>query len=134
MSLWENSENRPSLQMIDVAVAAALAITVFYEWWPTLSTHFYQDDYWHLFLAQNPSLGIIPGMIPWAQDWRPLGTFAPFYLMRGAFGLNPFAFHLTNLAVHLLNGLLVYRVGLVMTGARRFALMAAIFYSLHFAH
>ena len=134
MNVLEHSKNQLPLWMVDLAVAAALALSVFYEWKPTLETRFYQDDYSHLFLAQNPSLGIIPGMIPWAQDWRPLGTFAPFYLMRGAFGLNPFAFHLTNMLVHLISGFLVYRLALVVLGAREFALLAAIFYTLHQAH
>ena len=134
MSLWEKSRSQHSLTMIDVGVCAALALSVFYEWWPTLGTRFYQDDYWSLFLAQNPALGLIPGAIPWAQDWRPLGAFAPFYLMRSAFGLNPFALHLTNMLVHLLSGLLVYRLALAMIGAREFALVTTIFYSLHLAH
>ncbi len=134
MGLWEKSKHQPSLWMIDVGVAAALALFVFCMWNPTLGIRFYQDDYWSLFLAQNPSLGLIPGAIPWAQDWRPLGAFAPFYIIRRLFGLNPYVFHLTNLLIHLLNGVLVYRLSLLLMGTREFALVAAIFYSLHLAH
>lgn len=132
MTLWGESSRRLPAWLIDCAFALALGLSVFYLWWPTLETRFYQDDYWILFLTQNPLLGVVPS--PGDPDWRPLGAFAPFYLLRWLFGLNPFAFHLANVLVHLLSGLVVYRLASAMMGARDWAIVAAIFYSLHWAH
>lgn len=133
-----SSEEKASIPLspwiIDVGVAVMLGLAILYVWGPTLGIRFYQDDYWVLFLTQNPYLGLAPGAIPWAFYWRPLGLFVPFYVMRRLFGLDPFVFHVANLSIHLLNGVLVYRLGLVMMKMRTFALVAAIFYSLHLAH
>ena len=125
---------RPSPWIIDVGVAGTLGLSILYVWGPTLEIRFYQDDYWILFLTHNPYLGLVPGAIPWAHEWRPLGSFVPFYVIRRLFGLQPLIFHLANLSIHLLNGVLVYRLCLVMMKMRTFALVAAIFYSLHLAH
>jgi len=126
---------RPSPLFIDLGVAVTLGLSILYVWGPTLGIRFYQDDYWHLFLTQNPYLGLVPGAIPWEPHWRPLGQFVPFYVSRRLFGLDPFILHLANLSIHLVNGVLVYRLGLMMMmRMRTYALVAAIFYSLHLAH
>ena len=134
MNSRENFETRPSLWITEICVVSLLVLAVFYMWKPTLGISFYQDDYGFLFLSQNLQLGLIPGTMPWIHDWRPLGLVVPFYLMRRFFGLDPFAFHLTNMLIHLLNAALVYRLAFVMIETRKFALLATIFYSLHLAH
>jgi hypothetical protein len=134
MTPGEKSEIQSSRRMIDMTVAAVLGLGVFCLWAPTLGIRFYQDDYWSLFLSQNPYLGLIPAAIPWDHVWRPLGQFAPFFVIRRFFGLNPFVFHLTNLSIHLLNGFLVYRLALSMMERREFALVTTIFYTLNSVH
>ena len=62
-----------------------------------------------------------------AGFWQPL-TWLSLLLDRGAFGLRPGGYHLTNLLLHVANSLLLFLVLKRMTGALwRSALVAALF-------
>lgn len=103
---------RPALRHLVLAAAFALTVLVY---WPGLSGGFLFDDYPNI--VDNPGVqpqdASIPSLVraalssPSSQFKRPLAslTFAANYL---ATGIDPYWMKLTNLVIHLLNGLLVY--------------------------
>jgi hypothetical protein len=103
---------RPSLHKLIFATAFIVTAAVY---WPGLSGSFLFDDYPNIVdnhdvqshEATLPSLVRAALSSPSSEFKRPLASlsFAANYL---ATGLNPFWMKLTNLVIHLLNGLLVY--------------------------
>ena len=105
----------------------------------TLANGFVWDDV--LLIVDNPrikSWDRIPELVtrPLAQDtqyYRPLQglTFLTDYAVNG---LAPAGFHLTNVALHALVALLVYRVSRVILGDSVAALVAALLFAVHPIH
>ncbi|MDD2365641.1 MAG: tetratricopeptide repeat protein [Desulfuromonadaceae bacterium] len=68
---------------------------------------------------------------------KPIGQYNPLSMLSFMLdftiwrGLNPEGYHLTNIVVHLLNGLLVYRLLLRLHGERLIALLATAIFLLH---
>jgi hypothetical protein len=99
-------------------VIAMLLVTAIY--WPGLSGSWLFDDYPNIVdnHGVQPSNASVPSLVsaalssPSSEFKRPLASlsFAANYL---ASGLDPYWMKLTNLAIHLLNGLLIF----VLTGA-----------------
>ncbi|WP_266169829.1 hypothetical protein [Dyella subtropica] len=96
-----------------VLIAAFVATTTLY--WPGLSGTYLFDDYPNIVdnPGVHPSTANVPSLVraalssPASDFKRPLASlsFAINYLTTG---LNPYWMKLTNLAIHLLNGLLVF--------------------------
>jgi tetratricopeptide (TPR) repeat protein len=63
-------------------------------------------------------------------QYNPLSLLS-FMLDYSLWGLNPAGYHLTNIIIHTLNGLLVYRLLLRLHGERLIALVAAAIFLLH---
>ncbi|MCC6592254.1 MAG: hypothetical protein IT479_03180 [Xanthomonadales bacterium] len=95
-------------------LAAALLI-----YWPALSGGFIYDDF--VFIVENPAIHVrsldlgewaaAANGFPAAHQGRWLGMLS-FAANHYVHGLHPFGYKLVNLAIHLLNGLLVWRVAL----------------------
>jgi hypothetical protein len=80
-----------------------------------------------------------PGDLPFLTEkdvgagelsYRPVVTltyFIDFFIWK----LNPFGFHLTNILLHLLNTILVYRLAMKINANRFFALAAALIFAAH---
>jgi tetratricopeptide (TPR) repeat protein len=64
------------------------------------------------------------------NQYNPLSILS-FMMDYSFWGLNPGGFHLTNIIVHTLNGLLVYRLLLRLHGERLLALVAAAIFLFH---
>lgn len=115
-----------------------LALT-FVFWMPTLQNGFTNwDD--HVYLTDNVlvktlSLENIKTIFSsWLMgNYHPLVPLS-YMLEHHFFGMNPFVYHLTNLLLHLCNGLLVYRLMVYLIENRSAALFAAGFFLLHPLH
>jgi hypothetical protein len=108
-----------------LALILALLITAA-AYWPGLHGSYVQDDYPNI--VDNPDLQIKTASIsnlslaalssPASELKRPLASlsFAANYLFTG---LDPFWMKLTNLMIHLLNGVLIYMLALTLIRAVR---------------
>jgi tetratricopeptide (TPR) repeat protein len=63
-------------------------------------------------------------------QYNPLSLLS-FMIDYTLWGFNPFGYHLTNIVIHILNGLLVYRLLLRLHGERLLCLMGAAVFLLH---
>lgn len=63
--------------------------------------------------------------------YRPVSYGLAFMAIYSIFGLKAWAFHLANVALHSANAVLVYMLGLLLIGRRRFALVAALLFAVH---
>lgn len=117
------------------AVLAALwAFTVF---WPALDFQFlnYDDD--QLVLANEPvARGLSGETARWAFTTRHFKTWQPLvwvsYLADASLsGLDPHAFHRTNVLLHALNALLVFAILASATGRARAPVIAALLFAAH---
>lgn len=126
-------------------VSICLAIAVFAVFAPVSGYDFvdYDDD---RYISENPHIqdGLSSDGVGWAfstgltseykgEMWLPL-TYVSHMLVIDAFGLDPSAHHLANLALHILNTLLLFWILKRMTGTLwRSAAVAALF-GLHPLH
>lgn len=115
-----------------------LTLAVF---WPVRDFQFvnYDDPE---YVTANPHVlgGLTASNVAWAfttgemGSWHPL-TWLSLQADAQFFGVSPRAFHLTNLALHLANTLLVFSLLLALMGAQRGEFAAAVVeYQLAFAH
>ena len=97
---------RPHLTL---AALLAIAITVA-AFWPTLWNPFQFDAFTHLFEVRNASLTQMLARFHRERlFFRPVGFLFYWIEARGA-GLDLLRWHLTNIALHALNGLVLYLV------------------------
>lgn len=106
------ADNRPLLVFAVLGIVLAATTLVY---WPGLSGGFLLDDFPNL--VDNPALRSgAPSMASlwkaaFSMDAGPTGrplSMLSFALEASVFGLNPWVMKLTNLGIHLLNGLLVF--------------------------
>ena len=78
----------------------------------TLKYGFFQDDFYTLVQSQAHNINnILRWLIPGNEIYyRPISMRIYFWLMNAIFGLNPFAYHVFALILHLLNSLLVVKI------------------------
>ncbi len=124
----------------ELLVGLALVAGTLAAFWPVVYCGFVNFDD-GAYVTENPRVfnGLTRQNVRWAltatyaANWHPL-TWMSLQLDATLFGLNPRAFHLTNLALHLGSTLLLFAVLRFMTGAIwRSALLAALF-ALHPLH
>ena len=110
--------------------AAAVAAAAAAAWWayaPALRGPFLLDDLYQPFT--HP--GLIPaGITWWLIRQRPVQMLS-FGINYWLSGEDPFSYHVVNLLLHLVNGLLVYRIARLLAalkgGRVPFAFAAALF-------
>lgn len=121
-------------------ICLVLALVTLVAYWKIFSCEFvdYDDPF---YVVQNPQVqaGLSWGGLGWAfttracDNWHPL-TWLSLMLDYNLYGLSPTGFHATNLALHILNTVLLFLLLQRMTGATwRSAFVAALF-ALHPIH
>ena len=86
-----------------------------------------------LFSTTTPSLSKISSYFKIAggeASYRPVATLS-YFLLHQAAGLNPFYYHLTSVALHILNILLVYWTGRLILKNPSAALIAGLLFACH---
>jgi tetratricopeptide (TPR) repeat protein len=114
------------------AQTVALLVCTFVVYLPALGGGYLWDD--HLYVTGNPALRSLSGLAdiwripPTTRQYYPL-TFTSFWLEYRAWGDAPLGYHATNVILHAVNALLVWRVlaALEVPGA----LLAAWLFALH---
>ena len=133
---------KPGLTRSHYLICAFLIIAVVVIYWQALGfefTHF--DD--QIYVTENPNIrsGVTPASVQWAfthkyeSNWIPLTWISLMldYQISQALnpdmnGLDPAQYHLTNILLHIANGLLLFLVLSAFTGAMwRSAFVAALF-------
>jgi hypothetical protein len=120
----------PGLHLAHFAPAIVLAALVFGR---ALGTFFAQDDI--TWLSRAAGLESSSGVV------RPLSARIAFGIEYALFGLDPRGYHAVNLALHMVSVVLVYALGLRLTGSRAvggaaatlFGVSAIAFTPLHWA-
>ena len=118
----------------EILVSVVLVVLTLAAFWSVRSCGFVNyDDSDYVTENRHVRAGLTGDGFRWAwttthaSNWHPL-TWLSLQLDVTLFGLNAHAFHLTNLALHLANTLLLFGVFRYMTGAVwRSALVAALF-------
>jgi len=107
----------------------AMAIIVYL---PSLGLPLISDDYPHTYLARQ--YGPVSGWPALASDalyrCRATSLILTYWTER-AFGLNPLAFHLTGLGLHVLNVWLIFALGFWKVIGWRHSAVAAGFFAIH---
>src|SRR5262245_3002664 len=114
-----------------------IAGIMIWAWSPILHVFFYADDFMYLLGAQTPSVlrsFILPRGTDLVWVYRPLPSFGYYWIIRSLFGLNPNAFHLTTLTVHLLNATLVAWIVSRLGCSRIASLFVSLIYAAHISH
>ena len=127
--------SRRTRAIISLALAAAVAVTYL----PALNGEFLNwDD--NLYVTDNPHIRALSWkMVGWAFTEFPRGGWLPLTWLSHAvdyrlYGLDPWGHHLTSVALHVANTMLVFAVFEILTGATwRSAAVAALF-GLHPLH
>ncbi len=101
---WLKAINKPLIYILFLILAYLI-----YK--PAFSSYFFQDDWFTLKISQISSIGQFFSFLVPRTDviyFRPVGMQIYFFIMKSIFGINPFYFRLSTLALYALNGLLVY--------------------------
>ncbi len=96
---------------------------------------FVSDDFLWLSRGVNLSLHNLLDTTPGTTQniFRPLIPVT-FFVFHKLFGLSPFGYHASGILLHIVNGLLLYRVLLHFSLEREIALVSALIFISHFAH
>lgn len=116
-----------------------ILIAVFTAFYPSLNNGFTNwDDGDYVTenkLIRNPSLKTLAGFFTstYFANYHPL-TMLSYTAEYSIFGLNPRAYHATNLALHLLNSLLVFWLIFLLTKSNFTAFAVAMLFGVHPMH
>jgi hypothetical protein len=135
---FPKKESRVVQTALYVAVVMlSIAGIVVWVWSPILGAYFYADDFLFLLGTQTPGVvraSLVPPGAALVWVYRPLAGFGYYWIIRSLFGLNPVAFQLTSLAVHLLNASLVTWLIFRFGCSRRASLFVGLLYAAHISH
>ncbi len=124
---------------VDVAIAAAIALTALIAFWAVLDNGFVDfDDTGYIEQNQVVQDGFTWEGVRWALGlsgdavsyWQPL-TLLSLMADVALFGVSARATHAVNLALHVLAALLVYALLLRTTGARWRSAVVALIFAIH---
>lgn len=97
-----------------------------------VTSYFSQDDFFHLRVVSQKNISDIPSFFLGKQEeygfFRPLSRETYNLIMYKIFNLNPFPYHLMNLLVIIINGLLVFFISKKITGINVVGLLASFLY------
>lgn len=113
-----------------------VALTAFEVWTyrDCLDCFFHFDDFWVLAAAARIPSHSLRGLLRVFEPvhgfllYRPLSTVLYFFTLHEAFGYDPVGYHATQLAFHILNGVLVYAIADSILFSRPLAAAAALIY------
>jgi tetratricopeptide (TPR) repeat protein len=128
------------LPRLVVLVTLALAAVTLAAYWPAVHHSFVNFDD-HEYVYANPA--VLDGLnwegVRWAfttthaANWHPL-TWLSLQLDASLFGTEPFGFHLTNVLLHTVNGVLLFWFFLAATGRLWCSATVAGLFALHPLH
>lgn len=114
----------------------AISIVTLVFWKDAFSNFFAQDDFIFIeHFSQNNLIVDLENTFgkPEVTHWRPLHNL--YFLVSGnIFGKDYFFYHALTLAVQVLAAFFIFKVGEILTGNRRAAVLGALFYAAHPAH
>jgi tetratricopeptide (TPR) repeat protein len=124
----------------ELVLGLVLAATTVAVYWPACHSDFVTFDDWD-YVPSNPrvKMGLTPGGIGWAfttsymANWHPL-TWLSYQLDATLFGVDPFAFHLTNVLLHAAATLLLFAWLRWATGSLWGSGLVAALFALHPLH
>jgi tetratricopeptide (TPR) repeat protein len=129
-----------SLRLRTILISISLAMVVLVVFWRVGGYDFiYYDDGSYVFENSHVLQGWSLDGLKWALTttkqlhWHPL-TWLSLMTDKQFFGLDPGAFHLVNLLIHVLNTLLLFYVLTRMTGAVYCSAFVAALFGLHPLH
>lgn len=97
-----------------------------------MSSYFSQDDFFHLRVISQKNINDIPSFFFSKQEeygfFRPLSRETYNLIMYKLFDLNPFPYHLMNLLLIILNGVLVFCVSKKITNTKNIGILSGFFY------
>lgn len=122
-------------------ILVCLFVIFFYTF--VIRLYFAQDDFFHLRISQTDGnlrefLGLF-SFHSFAERggiyfYRPIFREGFFNLFYANFGLNPFPFRLFQLAIHLANTVLVYKLVKLLMDKKKISLFASLFFGLSAAN
>ncbi|HWP40555.1 MAG TPA: tetratricopeptide repeat protein, partial [Tepidisphaeraceae bacterium] len=123
---------RRSSRTLLVAGALMIVIATFTCYWPAMRGQFIWDDDRHV--SENPTLRDLRGLRRLWFRWGATPQYYPmthtsFWIEYRLWGLNPTGYHLTNVALHSINAVLLWR--LLRRLETRGAFLAAAVFALH---
>ncbi len=129
--------NKPANRLVQIGLAAALALLVLLLYRPASHYDFIPFDD-PLYISNNPHVmsGLTPANVRWAftavheQWWLPV-LWISYMLDVECQGPAPGGFHRTNIFLHALNAALLFWVLSGMTGSRGRSWFAAALFALH---
>jgi protein O-mannosyl-transferase len=130
------SKRRQSIIALGLLLVAGTAMV----YWPIISHGFSNYDD-RQYIVENPHVasGLTWSGIVWsfqcgyASNWHPL-TWLSHMMDCSLYGLNPSGHHFTNLAFHVLNTLLLFRLCQQLTGSVWRSFLVAAFFGWHPLH
>jgi protein O-mannosyl-transferase len=120
-----------------ISIGLILALMILVCYWPVIGYDFIAlDD--NLYIVENPHIqkGITPKGVVWAMttryttNWHPL-TWLSYMADYDISGLNPVAYHISNLILHLLNTFLLFILLQRITGEIWKGAMVAALFAVH---
>lgn len=109
-------------------IATGLTYVLFHK---TFLSFFFQDDWYSFFISQARSPSDFLGFFKPLTNliyYRPLGMQLPFFLVWKFFGINPLPFRIATFTIHLINGLLIYKLISYLVKNKFIAYLAGLFY------
>ncbi len=115
-----------------------IVITAFLAFLPSIHSFFLLDDFFWVSLYKTNTIQDIINHYPLlfriqCDDYRPLLVY-PYVLNSFFGGMDPFGYHLLNIAFHLANTILVDRLIYHITADRKLSLCTAFLFALHPLH
>ena len=108
----------------------------FFSYGEALGSFFYLDDFWELAVARQIEVSGLSDFLEFFQPvypsfllYRPLSTVVFFWMMKHAFGHDPFAYHAVVMGFHVLNVSLVYLIAWKIFGSVRSGIATAMVYA-----
>lgn len=122
--------------ILKVAIASLLGILAIFIYWRMVDNFFYYDDFDWLDkvrgLGQKPLSILNPVVHPPTSYFSPL-IYIVFWINYSLFGLDPFAYHLLSLILHILNSCLVVYLTFSISNNLTLAILAGLFFTTSFA-
>lgn len=122
---------------VDFMLAAGLVLLIVLLFGRAVGFDFVNlDDTIYITGNRHVTDGPTPGNLRWAftalyhANWHPL-TWWSWQIDTGVWGKEPWGYHLTNLVLHAINALLVWRVVWLLTGRRIEAFVIALVFAIH---
>ncbi|EKD90378.1 MAG: hypothetical protein ACD_31C00005G0004 [uncultured bacterium] len=127
------------MKRADIVFGILLTIILLLINWQAVNSYFSQDDFFHLRQVLDKNFFDLPKFfLPWNDlgyaFYRPLSREVLGFFMYNLFGLNPFPYHLLNMTVILLIGMLLYRLVGLWVENKFVQLIAVMFYILSAVH